>query len=258
MSKVITVTAAADTEITFLNTYGTEYAVETESARALKALDPFASDDVWNTGAAIVGDPHIDEIVNGQKMAPAVNPAILTDPQAWKARHIVAIPLFRSNATFFLLPGDSLVLTTNSAEEAAYYLTIHDEDLQVTSSAITEGADRAEEGADLGTFLGRTTGVGDADDGDAANGVYPFQENTEGLGVEQFEITVNDGTASPATAAKGMTVTITAGTAPEGKTFDAWTVVTPNTLTLTDDSQASTTFTMPGEAVEVTATWKNA
>ena len=57
-------------------------------------------------------------------------------------------------------------------------------------------------------------------------------------------------------AAKGTTVTLTANTAPDGKVFDKWEVVS-GSITLADANSATTTFTMPAEAVSVKATYKN-
>ena len=61
-------------------------------------------------------------------------------------------------------------------------------------------------------------------------------------------------TASPATAAQGETVTITA-TANSGYQFKAWTLISGG-ASLTDGNAASTTFAMPGQAVEVKAVFE--
>ena len=79
----------------------------------------------------------------------------------------------------------------------------------------------------------------------------------------EYNVTVTGGTASvgagtPITkAAMGTTVTLTAGAAPTGKVFDKWEVVSGG-ITLADANSATTTFTMPAEAVSVNATYKNA
>ena len=54
----------------------------------------------------------------------------------------------------------------------------------------------------------------------------------------------------------GETVTITANTAPEGKEFDKWVVVSGG-VTLADENSETTTFVMPNGAVEIKATYKN-
>ncbi len=78
----------------------------------------------------------------------------------------------------------------------------------------------------------------------------------------EYAITVNNGKASVGAgteitkAEKDTVVTITANAANEGKEFAGWTVVS-GTITLADASKETTTFTMPGEAVEITATYKD-
>ena len=79
----------------------------------------------------------------------------------------------------------------------------------------------------------------------------------------EYNVTVTGGTASvgagtPITkATMGTTVTLTANAAPSGKVFDKWEVVSGG-ITLADANSATTTFTMPAEAVSVKATYKNA
>ncbi len=77
----------------------------------------------------------------------------------------------------------------------------------------------------------------------------------------EYNITVTDGKATvgagtPITkATMGTTVTLTANAAPSGKVFDKWEVVSGG-ITLADVNSATTTFTMPAEAVSVKATYK--
>jgi hypothetical protein len=54
--------------------------------------------------------------------------------------------------------------------------------------------------------------------------------------------------------AEGATVNITANAALSGKIFDTW---TSGDVTLADATSASTSFTMPANAVMVTATYKD-
>ncbi len=75
-------------------------------------------------------------------------------------------------------------------------------------------------------------------------------------GVTVYPITVNSGTADPAEAAADTTVTITANAAPSGQRFKEWTVVSGG-VTLANANAASTTFTMPANPVEVTATYED-
>ena len=70
-------------------------------------------------------------------------------------------------------------------------------------------------------------------------------------------VKVTGGTADKATAEKGETVTITAGEAPDGKTFDKW-VVKAGGVTPADASAARTTFVMGDADVQIEAVWKSA
>gem|GEM_PF-5089722 len=75
-------------------------------------------------------------------------------------------------------------------------------------------------------------------------------------GASTYAVTVNNGTASLSTAAAGANVTITAGTAPSSKRFKEWTVVSGGAA-LANKKASSTTFTMPANAVVVTATYED-
>ncbi|MGL6201125.1 MAG: InlB B-repeat-containing protein [Lachnospiraceae bacterium] len=66
-----------------------------------------------------------------------------------------------------------------------------------------------------------------------------------------YTVTVNNGTGS-GSYEEGATVIITAEPPSAGKQFAGWKVESGN-VTLTDSSSATTTFTMPSEAVTVTA-----
>ena len=68
-----------------------------------------------------------------------------------------------------------------------------------------------------------------------------------------YTLTVNGGSGGGSYAA-GAVVTITADDAPSGKVFDKWTA---SGVTLSSPNSASTSFTMPANAVTVTATYKN-
>lgn len=69
-----------------------------------------------------------------------------------------------------------------------------------------------------------------------------------------YALTVENGTGDGSYAA-GISVSITAYAAPVGKVFDRWT--TSGGGTFADVISASTTFTMPAQAVTVTATYKD-
>jgi|GEM_PF-6500621 len=73
-------------------------------------------------------------------------------------------------------------------------------------------------------------------------------------GVTTYSITVNNGTASAAQAAKDTVITITANKPATGYNFTGWTVVSGG-VTLGDTGATQTTFTMGEADVEVTATY---
>lgn len=82
--------------------------------------------------------------------------------------------------------------------------------------------------------------------------------------VESYTLTVIKGTASVAAGtpitdkiAQNTVVTVTADAPETGKVFDKWVVLEGN-VTLADATKATTTFTMPGNAVKIEATYKDA
>lgn len=209
MSKVIEIAANATyatpvTTIVIANTY--DPSVEEVSALAELGL-PLEPADVWNTGLATLGDPHIDEIVRGVGYD-----AIITDGNTWLAKHVASFRLFRTNSFVYLLPGDSITLSAQTPEEALYYGMLKGDFLSVTTNpVVTAGDERVEETATPAVQLNRTTGIGDFDDGDSENGVYPFQFDTEAATPQatEYTITVTNGTADAETAKAGVTVTVT-------------------------------------------------
>ena len=87
-----------------------------------------------------------------------------------------------------------------------------------------------------------------------------FAENP----VEAYTLTVINGTASVAAGTpitdkieQNTVVTVTADAPETGKVFDKWVVLEGN-VTLADATKATTTFTMPGNAVKIEATYKDA
>lgn len=70
-----------------------------------------------------------------------------------------------------------------------------------------------------------------------------------------YSVTVNNGLGS-GSYKKGDTVTITAESAPEGKEFDSWSVVSGGVV-LVDSTSSITTFVMPASNVELKAIYKD-
>lgn len=71
-----------------------------------------------------------------------------------------------------------------------------------------------------------------------------------------YAVTVNNGTGD-GSYAKDATVTITADAAPSGQHFKEWTGADSLNFTSGSKTSATATFTMPANAVEVTATYEN-
>lgn len=105
------------------------------------------------------------------------------------------------------------------------------------------------------------------------NGTYFFNYNTRGLvnGYNKdparfyiykftgYDVVVEGGTASPAVAAPGASVSVTANAAPDGQVFDKWVVVEGGvTLGNEDRKSPSITITMPAKAVKLRATYRSA
>ena len=74
--------------------------------------------------------------------------------------------------------------------------------------------------------------------------------------IASYPITVIGGTSDLSKACAGATVTLTVGEAPEGKTFDQWTVNMGEVeVTIVDEKTA--TFVMPAGYVQITASFKD-
>ena len=71
----------------------------------------------------------------------------------------------------------------------------------------------------------------------------------------KYAVVVEDGSADVEYAAEGDVITITAGEAPEGMSFDKWEIVSGE-IELADVNAATTTFTMPASDVKVKAVFK--
>jgi len=90
----------------------------------------------------------------------------------------------------------------------------------------------------------------------ANEGFFPIAGVT--VDTATYTVTVNGGTVSPASAAAGSTVNITANPAPEGKQFDQWEISPTVTFTGgTSSTDAAAKFIMPGTPVTAAAVYKD-
>ena len=113
---------------------------------------------------------------------------------------------------------------------------------------------------------GKVTVSGSAVDGDTATIRATFGgkygECVITVSIVQYGVTVTNGMAYIGAgtmitkAVEGTEVILIANAAPSGKVFDKW-VVESGDITLADASSATTTFTMPADAVSVKATYKD-
>ena len=86
---------------------------------------------------------------------------------------------------------------------------------------------------------------------------YKAEDPEIPIPITTYSMTVMNGFAQPSQAYEGETVTITAYAPPDGMVFDQW-VCEIGGVTFANEKDATTTFTMPGTAVAVTATYKDA
>ena len=111
-------------------------------------------------------------------------------------------------------------------------------------------------------FAWGNNSFGQIGDGTQDNKTTPVQAGGIGfnLTAPSFAVTVNSagaGAGINGSYSQGSVVSIYAGTAPAGKLFDRWTSTSPG-VAFANANSASTTFTMPGNAVTVTAEFKDA
>lgn len=93
---------------------------------------------------------------------------------------------------------------------------------------------------------------------------YIGQGNAAGFQIYEFTgctISVTNGSASQndtliSTALEGAKITLTANPAPVGKKFDKWVVISGG-ITLEDENSAVTSFKMPGNEIQIIATYKD-
>ncbi len=88
-------------------------------------------------------------------------------------------------------------------------------------------------------------------------GVTYTDTRTEEIPVLTYTVTVNGGTADKASAAAGESVTITANAPGTGKRFKEWTGADGLAFTSGSAATATATFTMPANAVTLTATYED-
>ena len=151
--------------------------------------------------------------------------------------------------------NQSIVLSCATQGAAIYYTT----DGTVPTASSTQYTGPISVTGTAGQSVTTTIKAIAVKDGMQNSSVATFTYIIE-IPVSKYLVTVNNGTLvsgpSDSKYAQGDTVTITANTPEAGKQFKEWTVISGN-ITLADSTNSTTTFEMPANAVEVTATYEN-
>ena len=168
-----------------------------------------------------------------------------------------------TNTTFTMIAGNATVTATfKDLPVGSHILTVENNGYGTANANVTH----AEAGTEITLTATVTTNGYRFKEWQVIDGDITIEDNkftmpdgavTVKAMFEQitYAVTVIGGTGG-GEYAEGATVTITAGTAPTGKVFDKWT--TDDGVEFVDANSASTTFTMLGKAVTVTATYKDA
>ncbi|MGN0360222.1 MAG: hypothetical protein ACI4EM_05745, partial [Hominisplanchenecus sp.] len=147
----------------------------------------------------------------------------------------------------------SVLSGTSGHPGAEYKLTLQDNEMTITAGTFTLTNDMK-----TGSYYYYVVAEDVNGDKSTDYASAPVQI-TIPASVSKFTVTVTDGTLSGGSTtgdyAQGETVTITADAAPDGQQFKEWEVVNGN-ITLADSTSATTTFTMPAEAVSVKANYE--
>lgn len=156
------------TTVILTNTYGTdEYDQYKIANRSLESIGDLLEDTQFATGAASLGNPHIDEYDEKGKV-------IVDEKNGFAGAHAVSIRLFGSDMTgggnqfVTLFPGDELKIECEHGPAALYYGSLKADGLKVTFDGDKsvdpvpyEAKQVAVFDTDAEYFLDRGTGVGD-------------------------------------------------------------------------------------------------
>ncbi len=181
-----------------------------------------------------------------------------------------------SIASFVMPEGSVSVTATYKAAyvpPTVYAVTVHggssDKDQAAEGETVALTAAAPEEGKEFDKWVVNSGEVKISDTSASVTSFVMPEGDVEvtatykNIPPKEYKVTVNSGAASVASgsasselAAKaGETVTLTAEAPAEGKEFDKW-VIQSGSVTLSDETSGTASFTMPAEDVEVTATYK--
>ena len=159
--------------------------------------------------------------------------------------------------TTFVMPAEAVTVTATYADEPKYAVTVENGTADKTEAyageTITITANDPAEHFQFDSW----TGDVEFTNADAVQTTFAMPANAITVTAAYLEdpkyaVTVVGGKADKKTAYEGEEITITANRPASGQAFDAWS----GDVDLADATATPTTFTMPGRAVSVTATFK--
>ena len=159
--------------------------------------------------------------------------------------------------TTFRMPAENVAVTATYADEPKYAVTVENGTADKTEAyageTVTITANNPAEHFQFDSW----TGDMEFTNADAVQTTFAMPANAVTVTAAYLEdpkytVTVVGGKANKRTAYEGEEITITANRPASGQAFDAWS----GDVDLADATATPTTFTMPGRAVSVTATFK--
>ncbi|MBO7533626.1 MAG: SUMF1/EgtB/PvdO family nonheme iron enzyme [Victivallales bacterium] len=159
--------------------------------------------------------------------------------------------------TTFVMPAEAVTVTATYKDEPKYAVTVENGTADKTEAyageTITITANDPAEHFQFDSW----TGDVEFTNADAVQTTFAMPANAitvtaTYLEDTKYSVTVVGGKANKRTAYEGEEITITANRPASGQAFDAWS----GDVDLADATATPTTFTMPGRAVSVTATFK--
>lgn len=182
-----------------------------------------------------------------------------------------------ASITSFVMPAGSVEVTATYKDAyvppVVYAITVHsgssDKPEAAEGETVALTAEAPTEGKEFDKWVVNSGSVRLADASSSVTSFVMPKGDVEvtatykNIPPKVYNITVNSGVASVAsgsasselTAKAGETVTLTADSPAEGKEFDKW-VISSGSITLSDETSGTVSFTMPAGDVEVSATYK--
>jgi hypothetical protein len=254
-----------------LSTGATNYNIATTSRGVRPALCLDLSDPVSTSYLLTVdGGAGSSYYAEGTSVSIAANPASAGQAFKWEVTSGTGGNFFEdkySATTVLTMPAENITVTATYKD--GYALTVEKGTdnlgvgLYAENDMVSITADNPPSGEVFNTWTSDPTGVVFTNPNSSTTTfAMPANEVTVTATYKDapppppatYAVTVENGVAGSASYAAGATVSITANAPADGKVFDTW---TSSGITLTDPTSATTSFTMPANAVTVTATYKD-